>query len=469
MSNQICEMTIAEVAPLLENRKISPIELLDATLARIAKMNPRLNAFWTLTEEQARKQARAAEAEIAAGKYRGPLHGVPVALKDLYYTRGVRTTAGSIIMKDFVPDFDATVVEKLRDAGAVSLGKTALHEFAYGVTNDNPHFGPTRNPWNTDRTPGGSSGGSGAAVACGMAFAGMGSDTGGSIRIPASFCGVAGLKPTFGRVSVHGIYPLGYTLDHAGPLARTAEDVAIVYDAIAGYDPKDNFCCDVPVREVRFKKRLNRMRIGVTKDYFSDHLHADVERAFGDALKVFESLGARIVPVELPDIFDLTEAGRITLLSEAYVLHKQHLEEHPDQLGKDVKMLIERGKEPTAADYVNAQLVRYKFRRRLEEMFHQVDVLVTPTTPLTAFPLGTTKVTLAGREEDARTAGTRLTRPFNATGHPVLAVPCGFDGEGLPIGMQIVGKFWDEAAVLQAGYAYEQVTEWHKKRPPIGA
>jgi len=459
-------MTIAEVSALLRGRKVSPVELAKEALDRIAQLNPRLNAFLTVTDELALEQARTAESEIAAGNYRGPLHGIPVAVKDLFFTRGVRTTAGSKIFADFVPDFDSTVVAKLREAGAVLVGKTALHELAYGVTNDNPHYGPTRNPWNPAHTPGGSSGGSGAAVATGMAFAAMGTDTGGSIRIPASFCGVAGLKPTFGRVSVHGVFPLGYTLDHMGPLARTVEDVALVYDAIAGYDFQDDFSVDCPVREVRFRKKLNGIRVGIIEDYFFDHVHPEVEREVREALRVLTNLGAQAMPVELPAMADLTEASRVTLLAEAYVLHKKNLEDHPNDFGKDVKLLVERGRDANAPDYIAAQLARYKFRRRLEQLFQQVDVLVTPTTPLTAFPIGVTKLTLAGREEDARGASTRFTRCFNATGHPSLSLCCGFDGEGLPVGLQIVGKLWDEATVLQVGYAYEQATEWHKRRPP---
>ncbi len=467
MTSQLLEMNITELSGLLERREVSPVEVTAQALERIERLNPRLNAFLTVTADLARQQARAAEEEITAGKYRGLLHGVPVAVKDLFYTHGIRTTAGSKILANFVPDFDATVVEKLSEAGAILLGKTALHEFAYGMTNDNPHFGPTRNPWNSERTPGGSSGGSGVAVATGMAFGALGTDTGGSIRIPASYCGVAGLKPTFGRVSVHGVYPLGWTLDHSGPLARTVADTAILYDAIAGFDPKDDFSVDQPVKEVRFKKRLNSCRVGVLEDYFFERVQPDVAAAVREALKIFQSLGARVDSVRLPGMFDLTEASRITLSAEAYVLHRKDLEERPGDLGGDVKTLIEKGRDVTATDYVNAQLVRYKFRRLLDEALRNVEVLIAPTTPSTAFPLGNTTLFLNGKEEDARRMSTGLTRPFNATGHPVLSVCCGFDHENMPIGMQLVGRMWDEATVLQAGQAYECATQWHKRRPPV--
>ena len=474
------EQSIVELSTLIQSKQVSPVEVTAEIVERIHEQNPRLNAFLTVTGELAEEQARAAEKEILRGHYRGPLHGVPVAVKDLMYTRGVRTTAGSTILAEFVPEWDATVVERLRQAGAVLLGKTALHEFAYGITNDNPHYGPTRNPWNPERTSGGSSGGSGVAVAAGMSFAALGTDTGGSIRIPASFCGVAGLKPTFGRVSLHGVLPLGYTLDHVGPLARSVEDVALVYQAIAGFDSQDYNSVERSVGEVRlhpsFPKvslpspgREGVVRVGVPKDYFFDSLQPDVERLVRQAIGVLEKLGARIIPVEFPGMADLTAASRTALLVEAAAVHKRNLEIHPSEFGEDVKMLLERGREVSAADYVNAQLARRRFGRQFERLFEQVDLLVTPTTPLTAFPIGETKIMLGGeaKEEDTRAAATRLLRAFNASGHPALSVCCGFDGHELPVGLQIIGGLFEEAAVLQCGHAYEQAAGWHKRRPPM--
>lgn len=466
MSSALCEMSLADVGALIRAKQVSPVEVTAQALARIEQLNPPLNAFWTVTADLAREQARAAETEIVKGEYRGPLHGVPVGLKDLIYTRGIRTTAGSKLLADFVPDFDATVVGKLRQAGAVLVGKTALHEFAYGITNDNPHFGPTRNPWDPARTPGGSSGGSAVAVATGMVFAALGTDTGGSIRIPASFCGIAGLKPTQGRVSLHGVYPLGYTLDHAGPLGRTVADAGLVYQIIAGFDPHDDFSVDRPLGAIALRRSLHGARVGIPADYFFDGVQPEIETLVRRATGVLEDLGATAVTVLLPGMEDLTKAGDISLLAEAYHVHKQHLAEHPDDLGPDVKRLIERGREVSGADYVAVELTRYRMRRQLEELFEQVDVLLTPTTPLPAFLLGETKVSICGKEENARHAATRLVRGFNASGHPALSVCCGFTREGLPVGLQIVGRLWDEATVLQVGYAYEQATEWHKRRPP---
>ncbi|MBI4441921.1 MAG: amidase [Acidobacteria bacterium] len=473
MSYHLLDFTLADVAALIRSKQLSPVELTAAALQRIELLNPRLNAFLTVTAESAQQQAQAAEDEIQRGHYRGPLHGVPVALKDLIYVRDVRATAGSKLLADFVPDADATVVEKLREAGAVLIGKTALHEFAYGITNDNPHFGPTRNPWNPLCIPGGSSGGSGVAVATGMCFAALGTDTGGSIRIPASFCGVVGLKPTSGCVSLHGVYPLGFSLDHVGPLARSVVDVGIVYQTIAGFDSKDPVSVEHASGEIGLRKDAQGIRVGVAGKYFFDRLQPDVERAVRAAFTVIVALGARVEPVDFSektegtDFADLTDASRLTLLVEALLVHRDHLDNHAESLGSDVKLLLEKGLEVSATGYAQAQLTRHRFRRQLEQLFQRVDVIVTPTTPLVAFPIGETKVLLEGQEEDARTAATRFTRGFNATGHPALSVPCGSDSQGLPIGLQIIGRLWDEATVLQVGYAYEQATDWHKQRPPV--
>ena len=488
MSKQLWELSLADVGALIRSKQVSPVEVTEQALARIERMNPRLNAFWTVTADLARQQARAAETEIAKGEYRGPLHGVPIGLKDLIYTRGVRTTCGSKIMADFVPDANATVVEKLRQAGAVLIGKTALHEFAYGITNDNPHFGPTRNPWDPARVPGGSSGGSGVAVATGMCYAALGTDTGGSIRIPASFCGVAGLKPTHGRVSLANVYPLGPTLDHVGPMARTVVDAGLVYQVIAGFDPEDEFSVDRPLDEIRLSKSLHQsrdpsaslragregagqdgpVRIGIPENYFFDCVQPQVETLVRKAASVLEHLGAVLVPVRIERMDELTQVSIASLYAEAYAVHKNHLETRPDDLSEQVRRQIEQGSSISLADYFTAQRARHSLRHQLERLLEQVDVILTPATAHVAFPIGTTKVSICGKEEDARPATTRLTRCFNATGHPALSVCCGFSSEGLPIGLQIVGRLWDEATVLHAGYAYEQATDWHTRRPPVG-
>jgi aspartyl-tRNA(Asn)/glutamyl-tRNA(Gln) amidotransferase subunit A len=466
MQTDLTTMNLADVAALIRQKQVSPVELTEQCLARINSLNPTLNAFITVTANAALIAAEQAESEVMKGEYRGPLHGVPVALKDLVYTAGVRTTCGSKILDDFVPDFDARVVKKLSAVGAISVGKAAMHEFAYGITNENPHYGPTRNPWNTQHVSGGSSGGSAVATASGMCFAAVGTDTGGSIRIPGSFCGIAGLKPTFGRISCYGVYPLGPTLDHMGPMARSVVDVAILYQALAGYDLEDGYSYNQAVGEISLRKALKGMRVGLPASYFESNLQPDVLEAFRRVSPVMEELGAEVSTIALPDMARLTEVSRSALIAEGYAVHAEHLAERPQDLGPDVKINIEKGKGVSARDYVRVQLERNQFRIAMEKVFERVDVLITPATPLTAFPLGTRNVKLGPEEEDARTAATRFTRCFNATGHPALTVCCGFDSAGLPIGLQIVGRFGDEASVLQAGFAYEQATDWHKRRPP---
>lgn len=466
MATPLWELALADVAALIRSRQVSPVEVTEAALQRIERLNPRLNALWTVTTELAREQARAAETEIAKGDYRGPLHGVPVALKDLIYTRGVRTTAGSRILADFVPEYDATVVEKLRAAGAVLVGKAALHEFAFGITNNNPHFGPTRNPWDPERSSGGSSGGSGVAVASGMCYGALGTDTGGSIRIPASFCGVAGLKPTRGRVSLYGVYPLGFSLDHAGPMARTVVDVGLLYQILSGFDPRDAFSEERPLGEIGLTKSLQGVRVGVPENFFFDAVEPEVERLVRQAARLLEEAGAAVLPVAVPGIAELTQASSLTLQAEAWYQHKEHVETRPQDLGDDVRQRLEASREVSGYDYVKAQATRARLRRELEVMFQAVDVIVTPATPTTAFAIGATAVRIRGQEEAVGAAATRLLRGFNASGHPALAVCCGFDAQGLPAGLQIVGRLWDEATVLRVGYAYEQAAGWHARRPP---
>lgn len=448
-------MTIREAAPLLRGRKLSPVELARKTLDRIERENPRLNAFLTVMRESALEQAAAAERAIAQGEYRGPLHGVPVSVKDLFFTRGVRTTAGSKLFASFVPEHDAAVVERLRAAGAVLVGKTAMHELAYGITNNNPHFGPTRNPWDTASIPGGSSGGSGAAVATGLGMASLGSDTGGSIRIPASFCGVVGLKPTFGRVSRYGVIELGRTLDHVGPLAASAWDAAAVLRGISGYDPRDPGSASVEAPDflAGIDRGVGGIAAGVPENYFFDRVAPEVEAAVRAAITKLEQMGARVVNVRIPGMAEATEASRLTLLVEACELYEQELRTRPLDFGGDVRALLERGQGIAATEYVKAQRERTLFQAELERLFDMVNVIVAPTTPTTASAIGQTTVSIGGVEEDVRLASTRLVRAFNFAGVPAMSVPCGRSVEGLPIGLQIVSKAFDEATVLRVGYA----------------
>ncbi len=449
-------MTIREAAAGLRARRFSAVELANTALARIGRHDPGLRAFITVTGEQALEQARQADRELAMGQDRGPLHGIPVGLKDLFGTKGVRTTAGSKVYENFVPERNATVVEKLLAAGAVVMGKLNMHELAYGITSANPHFGTVRNPWNPQHSPGGSSGGSGAAVATQMVFMAMGSDTGGSIRIPASFCGTVGLKPTYGRVSRFGELPLGFSLDHAGPLTRSVRDAALTLNAIAGHDPRDPGSSRRPVVDFVPDEdcSIRGLRIGFPESFFFEHLHEDVESAVRGALARAGSLGAVIRPVRLPDMAALNAIARIVLLSEASAALEPHMENRA-QFGPDVLALLDQGRLVPAPDYVNAQRLRRQMRREFDQVWKEVDCLIAPATPSPAPRIGDTTVRLGGRDEDVRLATTRLVRGVNALGFPALSLPCGLSESGLPVGLQIIGPAFEEAQLLRIGAALE--------------
>ena len=450
-------MTILEAADALRARRVSAVELAAAATARISRLNSKLNAFITVTAEQAREEARQADAELAAGRDRGPLHGIPIAVKDLFCTRGVRTTCGSKVYEDFVPGIDAAVVERLRMAGAVMLGKLNMHEMAYGITSANPHFGPVRNPWNLEHSPGGSSGGSAAAVAAQLVYAAMGSDTGGSIRIPAAFCGVVGLKPTYGRVSRYGALPLAYSLDHMGPLARSVRDAAAMLNAIAGYDRRDPTSSRHPV--VDFVPddgcSIRRLRIGFPENFYFDRLHSGVESSVRGVFARAQSLGAVVKPVRVPDIAALNTVGRVIQLAEASAAAEPFLE-HREKFGPDVLALLDQGRLLPATDYINAQRLRRKMCREFDQLWSQVDCLIAPATPITAPRIGDATVRLGGRDEDVRLATTRLVRGINVLGLPALSIPCGLGASGLPIGIQIIGPAWEEALILRVGAALEE-------------
>jgi aspartyl-tRNA(Asn)/glutamyl-tRNA(Gln) amidotransferase subunit A len=449
-------MTIREAAEALRERRVSSVELTLSAISRVEHYNAKLNAFITITAEKALERARQADVELAAGRDRGPLHGIPIALKDLFATRGVRTTGGSRVYENWIPDEDATVVAKLEAAGAISLGKLNLHELAYGITSANPHFGPVRNPWNPNHTPGGSSGGSGAAVAAGIVYAAMGTDTGGSIRIPASFCGTVGLKPTYGRVSRHGVLPLGYSLDHMGPLTRSVRDAAIVLNAIAGHDRRDQTSSRRPTIDYVPDEdcTIRGVRIGFPENFYFERLDGDVESAVRGAIARAQSLGAVVKPVTVPDISSLNTVARVILLAEASAVMEPHLERR-ENFGADVLALFDQGRLLPAVDYVNAQRLRRKMQLQFASLWTEVDCLVMPATPNTAPAIGETTVRLGGREEDVRLATTRLVRGINALGLPALSIPCGLSGSGLPVGLQIVGQPFDEALILNIGAALE--------------
>lgn len=460
---ELTELTITKAAEMIERREISPVELAEAHLARIARVDPQLNCFITLTVQGALDEARLAEAAIGEGNYLGPLHGIPLAVKDLYETAGVPTTAGSTFFAEYVPEEDCAAVLKLKAAGAINLGKLNMHEIALGVTNNNPHYGACRNPWQLERTPGGSSGGSGAALAAGLCLGSLGTDTGGSIRIPASLSGVVGFKPTYGRVSTRGVIPLSWNLDHAGPMARRVRDVALLLQAIAGYDTEDPYSVDVPVGDFvgGLAEGVRGWRVAIASDAFFRRAEEEVLAAVNEAAKVLAASGAQVSEVEIPDGRAAALANGLMTTSDAAAFHQERLETQPEGFGEDVLQRLQTGAGFSSTEYILARRTQTILRYQFERFFRDYDVLLTPSTPIPA-PL------LDGPDavEQARKL-TRFTAPFNLTGLPALSLPCGFTRGGLPIGLQIVGPAWAEARVLRAGYAYERATDWHLRSPAL--
>jgi aspartyl-tRNA(Asn)/glutamyl-tRNA(Gln) amidotransferase subunit A len=452
------ELTIADAGRALRDGSLTSAELTESVIARTEATEPRLNAFITRTDAHAREQAEAADLELRAGRDRGPLHGIPFALKDLYDTAGIATTGGSDFLRERVPERDAFVVTKLKQAGIVLTGKLNLHEFALGTTSNNPHFGAVRNPWDIERSPGGSSGGSGAAISAGSALGTLGSDTGGSIRIPASLCGCVGLMPTYGRTSRNGVLPLSWSLDHVGPLAKTVEDAALILNAIAGHDPADPGSASEPVDDYtsQLGRDLRGLRVGVPRDPLWLDCAPAVGAASEAALVVLRELGATVQDVELPLLGRREQLSILTAEAAAY--HERGLAQQSERYGEDVRDLLELGRAVPATDYINAQRQRRLLIEETSEVLRSVDVLVSPTTPITAPPIE------AG---EARRELARLTGPYDVTAIPAISVPCGFDEAGLPIGLMIGGRHFDEVTVCRVAHAYEQATDWHTQRPPI--
>jgi aspartyl-tRNA(Asn)/glutamyl-tRNA(Gln) amidotransferase subunit A len=455
--------TIATAARLIASRQLSPVELTRSCLARIEALDGRLNSFLLVRAEAALAEAAAAEADIARGDYRGPLHGIPIAHKDIVETAGIRTTAHSKLLRDFVPQRDATIVQRLAAAGAILLGKTATHEFAMGGPSFDLPWPPARNPWNTDHFTGGSSSGTGAAVAAGLILGGSGSDTGGSIRLPAAYCGVTGMKPSYGRVSRHGVLPLAYSLDHVGPLAWSAEDCAILLQAMAGHDPADPASAAVAVPDYRAALRpdLRGMRIGVVRHFFESDYHIDTEAqsAIDAALATMRGLGAELREIRLSPLQDYGACGWLILIGESWAVHEKVMRERFLDYGRMMRNRVVLGAFLGAADYVQALRLRRALGEEAAEAMRGIDVLVTGITPGEAPRLDEKP----GYESFQRP----LMMPFNVTGQPSLAVRCGFSAAGLPLSLQIAGRPFDEASVLRVGHAYEQATEWHRRRPAM--
>lgn len=464
------KLTIAGLAPEIKSRKISPVELTRLFLDRIERLNPVLNAYVTVTADDALAQAKRAEEEIAQGRYRGPLHGIPFSIKDNIATQGVRTTAGSKVLDNWIPDFDASVVARLKDAGAMILGKTNLHEWALGGTTINPFYGTTHNPWDLNRIAGGSSGGSGAAVAASLCTASLGSDTGGSIRIPSAVCGVVGIKPTYGRVSRYGAIPLAWSIDHVGPLAKSVEDAALLLAALAGPDPKDTTGSDRPVPDYTqgLSGEVGGVRLGIPEQYFFEHVDPEILTAVQQAIRSLEQLGASAQPVSLPHLENCAAMEAHITLAEATSYHEPHMRTRIDDYGDGVRIDLEAGRYLLATDYVKSQRARALLLEVFGRAFEQVDVIVSPTLP--AFPplIGELYVQSGDLREHVIDAFLRFSIPYNLTGLPAISVPCGFSSSGLPIGLQIAGRAFDEPTVLRVAHAYEAHTEWHLRKPSLG-
>ena len=466
------DLTISESAELLRRKEISPVELATACLDRIERLNPVLNAFITVTRESAMVEARVAEDEIQRGHWRGPLHGIPIGLKDLIDTAGVRTTCGSALFADRVPTEDAFVVQRLKRAGAVLIGKQNLQEFAYGGTSASSHFGAVHNPWNPETIAGGSSGGSAAAVAAGMCFGAIGSDTGGSIREPAAFCGIVGLKPTYGRVSTRGVFPLSWSLDHVGPICRSVMDVALMLEAIAGYDAVDATCVDWPTEE--YAKALSSktdFRIGIARQPFFADLDPDIGLAINEAIEVIRKMSAvsearpsgrasslELIEVDLPSIPTAVQAP------EVYAIHKNYYANSPELYRPWMRERLAQAAASNTAAYVEDRFALERVRRTVNGVFAEVDLLITPTTPV---PPITIEEASNMSPAPAGEVWLRNTRPFNAYGLPTISIPCGFTKAELPIGLQIAGPRFGERRVLAFAHAFEQSTDWHKRRPTL--
>ena len=464
MSAPLWNESIATLAPRVRAKTLSPVAVVQASLDRIGALDQRLDSFIYVADD-ALVQAQRAAREIKAGKWRGPLHGMPIAIKDNTFTADMPTTVGSTATGLSYPLRDSAVAARLRAAGAILIGKTRTHEFAWG--NVTP---PVRNPWNTDCVPSGSSGGTGAAVAARLCPAGMGSDTGGSIRMPAAVCGLVGLKPTFGRVSRDGIVPHSWSLDHAGPLTRTVADCAIMMNALAGYDPADPACQDQPVPD--YTEALGRpikgLRIGVCRNHFFDRNHPDVERAVEQAIADLAAAGAVVSDFEVPLLeYGLGAIFAIELASSTAYHDVSLRAGRVPQFQTDVRTLVEIGRFVTAADYLKAEQYRSVLMQSFREVFEKIDVIVTPTTPIPAWKIGSRTMSVGGREESVLAASWRFTYPFNLTGLPAMSLPCGFTRDGLPIGLQLAARPFDETTILRVADAYERTHQWVERIPDL--
>jgi aspartyl-tRNA(Asn)/glutamyl-tRNA(Gln) amidotransferase subunit A len=468
MNKELLEKTVTELADLIKTREVSPIEVTENILEYIDHINPKTNAYISITADTALERAREAETEITAGNYKGVFHGVPIALKDNIYFGKELTTMASKIHGNFIPEYDATVTAKLREAGAIFTGKLNMHEYAWGADNNNPHFGAVHNPWNPEKIPGGSSGGSGAAVASHSAYSSLGTDTAGSIRIPSASCGTVGLKPTHGRVSKYGVYPLAWTLDHVGPIAKSVADAAAMLSIISGFDVKDPTSANMPVNDYLngLNGNVKGLRIGINEDYFFKNVDSRVEKIVRDRIADLEKMGAVIKPISIPTLRHAEWIVLSTGLPEASTIHHRNLQTRPNDFGADIRLLFEIGELFSGVDYLQAQQARRQLKREFAQALSEVDVIITPTMPLIPPTIGVNTVDINGNTGSYIENSIRFTGPSNLTGLPALSVPAGI-AEGMPVGLQIIGRAFDEARILNVGMAIELMKPLGDHRPTL--
>jgi aspartyl-tRNA(Asn)/glutamyl-tRNA(Gln) amidotransferase subunit A len=456
--DKIHALSIFDALEALRGQKISARELVDACFRQIERLNSELNAFITVMDPEEAIKAQLPESNASSSN---SLRGIPLAIKDLFDVAGIRTTIGSKFFADNVATQDAFVIEKLKQAGAIFMGKTNTHEIALGITGNNPHYGTARNPWDTTRIPGGSSSGSAIAVATGMALGALGSDTGGSIRIPASLCGVVGFKPTFGRVSLRGVFPLSWNLDHVGPLVKSVKDAALMLQIMAVYDPLDPASVKMLTGDYlgHLEDDVKGRKIALGVGDFVEAADPEILKAVRETAKVFEAIGCKVQEVDVSWLKEAALANKLMTQSDGAAVHRDRLKEHPELFGDDIRRRLEDGANTPLSDYILARRTQAEVRKKFEQFFESYDFLITPTTPIAAPTIaGNDAVEQAGRL-------TRFTAPFNLAGLPALSLPCGFTKDGLPIGLQIVSRAWGEFKVLNIAHAFEQATEWHKRLP----
>jgi aspartyl-tRNA(Asn)/glutamyl-tRNA(Gln) amidotransferase subunit A len=458
MSNDMLYWDLASLSKAIRKREVSPVEITRNLLDRIHSANKQLNAYITVSADEALAAASEAEREIVAGNIKGDLHGIPIALKDLIYTKDIKTTMGSEIYSNFIPDHDAAVVEKLKTAGAVILGKLNTHQFAYGTTGDRSYFGAIRNPYDTSKIAGGSSSGSGAAVAASLCYAALGTDTGGSIRIPSSFCGIVGMKPTFGRVSKYGVFPLCWSLDHVGPMTRTVKDNAMMLNVLSGYDQRDPYSKKTETEDfTRFLDQGIKGRvIGIPSSFYFENVSEEVKSNIEQAVETFRRLGAEIKIIDIPIMKEVTASFLMTLKSESYTFHKEELFNHEGRWDEEIRERLLTGSTVKADEYIRAQQIRIMAVREFNRVFNEVEILITPTVPILPFDINQREIELNGSKEHVSSVLNRLTGPTSLIGFPSLSIPCGFSQSGLPIGLQLIGKPLDEANIYQFAEAFER-------------